>query len=63
MFGDLKCEFQAWEIPGVLDGHDGLPGNTYGLGQIFLGHFCCIKTQPSNLISDFGAQQFQTPRR
>lgn len=42
--GDLKGKLQAGKIFGVFDGHDGLTGNTHGLGQIFLGHLGSIKT-------------------
>jgi hypothetical protein len=63
MTGDLEGQFEAWEIFGVLDRHDGLSGHANSISQILLSHFIGIKAQAADLIGDVGFGQVQKPRR
>ena len=52
--GDLEGHLQGGRIPALFDGNDGLPSDTYALGQFGLGHFAAFKAQAAEGVGDAG---------
>ena len=50
--GDAKGQFQRWKVLGVLDGNDGLAGDTDAVGQVFLRHFVMFETEAAYVVAD-----------
>ena len=49
---NAECQFQRWTVLRFLDGDDGLPGDAYAVGQVFLRHLVMVETQPANVVGN-----------
>ena len=59
--GDAEGKVKGRGVFAVLDGKDGLAGDTDAVGEVFLRHLACIKAQAADAIFDMGHRQ--APRR